>query len=553
MKNNRREFFKKVGVGTAGLGLAATVPFSSHANPPSKPAASGDQILQIGDDIAIANTDSGKVRGYILNDVYTFLGVPYGADTSGKNRFMPPQKPAPWTDVKPTIWWGNTAPQIMDNRYSNPDYSFADHWNYDDVSEDCLKLNVWSPALDGKKRPVLVWLHGGGFTNGNGIEQDGYHGENLSKNGDMVFVSINHRLGPIGFTDLSGVGGSKYADSGNVSQLDIIASLEWIRDNISNFGGDPGNVTIMGQSGGGAKVTATMAMPAAKGLVHKGVALSGSMLQASNQEYSRTLGEYVMIEAGLTPDTVDKLQDLTWREYIDIANKAMAKMRKDHPLPGFRGGFSPVADGATIPEGEFFSDPNGLASDIPLMICTTFHEWNPTRTSPELEKIDWAGVAEKLNPNFGSDTDKVITAYRKDFPDASPADLWAMILSNRKGAISTANAKSKQKAPVYLAWFGWEPNLYSGRMKAFHCIDICFWFDNTARMYTHTGGGDRPRILSEKMSASLLSFMRTGNPNAGTLPKWTAYSPANGETMILKDTPVLKNKPDENGLAALPA
>ncbi|WP_339750923.1 carboxylesterase/lipase family protein [Algoriphagus aquimarinus] len=553
MKNNRREFFKKVGVGTAGLGLAAVVPFSTQANSTSKPAANGGQFLQIGDDIAIANTNSGKVRGYVLNNIYTFLGVPYGSDTSGKNRFMPPQKPAPWTEVKPTIWWGNTAPQIMDNRYASPDYSFADHWNYDDLSEDCLKLNVWTPALDGKKRPVLVWLHGGGFTNGNAVEQDGYHGENLSKSGDMVFVSINHRLGPIGFTDLSGVGGSKYADSGNVSQLDIIASLEWVRDNVSNFGGDPGNVTIIGQSGGGAKVTATMAMPAAKGLVHKGVALSGSMLQASNQEYSRTLGEYVMKEAGLTSDTVDKLQELTWREYLDVANRAMAKMRKDNPLPGFRGGFSPVADGANIPEGEFFSDPNGLASDIPLMICTTFHEWNPTRTSPELEKIDWTGVAEKLNANFGTATDKVIAGYRKDFPEASPADLWAMILSNRKGAIATANAKSTQKAPVYLAWFGWEPELYSGRMKAFHCIDICFWFDNTDRMYTHTGGGDRPRKLSEKMSASLLSFMRTGDPNAGTLPKWTAYSPANGATMILKDNPVLKNKPDGNGLAALPA
>ncbi|MEN2280854.1 carboxylesterase family protein [Algoriphagus sp. SE2] len=554
MKNNRREFFKKVGVGTAGLGLATTIPFSASAKSSnSTQDAPSGQFLQIGDDIAVANTDSGKIRGYILNDVYTFLGVPYGADTSGKNRFMPPQKPEKWTGIKPTIWWGNTAPQIMDNRYANPDYSFADHWNYDDVSEDCLRLNVWTPALDNKKRPVLVWLHGGGFTNGNGIEQDGYHGENISKNGDIVFISINHRLGPIGFTDLSGVGGSKYANSGNVSQLDIIASLEWVRDNISNFGGDPGNVTIMGQSGGGAKVTATMSMPAAKGLVHKGVPLSGSMLRANDQEYSRKLGEYVMKEAGLTPDTIDKLQELSWREYIDVANKALAKMRKDNPTPGFRGGFGPVADGVNIPKGEFFSDPNGLGSDIPMMICTTFHEWNPTRTSPELEKIDWAGVVEKIEPRFGADSEKIVNAYRQDFPEASPADIWAMVLSNRQGAINTANAKSKQKAPVYLAWFGWKPNLYSGRMKAFHCIDICFWFDNTDRMYTHTGGGDRPRKLSKAMSASLLAFMRTGDPNAGKLPTWPRYSAENSETMILNDKSQVRNKPDGNGLASLPA
>ncbi|UZD21437.1 carboxylesterase family protein [Algoriphagus halophytocola] len=552
MKNQRREFFKKVGVGTAGLGLAATVPLSAqgHANPSKQ---SNRQFLQIGDDIAIANTDSGKIRGYILNDVYTFLGVPYGADTSGKNRFMPPKKPEKWDGVKPAIWWGNTAPQIMDNRYANVDYSFADHWNYDDVSEDCLKLNVWTPALDSKKRPVLVWLHGGGFTNGNGIEQDGYHGENISKNGDIVFVSINHRLGPIGFTDLSGVGGAKYAHSGNVGQLDIVASLEWVRENIANFGGDPNNVTIMGQSGGGAKVTATMSMPAAKGLVHRAVPLSGSMIQATPQEYSQKLGEYVLKEAGLSRDQIDKLQELSWREYIDIANRAQEKMRNDHPNAGFRGGFSPVADGVNLPKGEFFADPNGQTAAIPMLVCTTFHEWNPTRTSPELEKIDWAGVVEQLHPRFGEASEKIVNAYRQDFPEASPADIWAMVLSNRQGAINTANAKAKQKAPVYLAWFGWEPQLYSGRMKAFHCIDICFWFDNTDRMYTHTGGGDRPRKLSQKMSASLLAFMKTGNPNAGALPQWKAYTPSGGETMILNDTSVLKNKPDANGLAALQA
>ncbi|TFV96045.1 carboxylesterase/lipase family protein [Algoriphagus kandeliae] len=551
MNTNRREFFKKVGVGT----LAASVPFVHSAQARSAQSqSSDDQFLQIGDNIAITDTDSGKVRGYILNGVYTFLGIPYGADTSGKNRFMAPKKPEPWTDVKPTIWWGNTAPQIMDNRYANVHYSFADHWNYDDVSEDCLRLNVWTNGLaGGKKRPVMVWLHGGGFTNGNGIEQDGYHGENIAKNGDIVFVSINHRLGPIGFTDLSGVGGDKYKDSGNVGMLDIIFALEWVRDNIANFGGDPDNVTIMGQSGGGAKVTCAMAMPASQGIVHKGVALSGSMLSANDKEYAQTLGKYVLEAAGLTPATLDKLHDLSWREYLDVAYVALERMRKEFPQPGFRGGFGPVADGLHIPKGEFFSETSAHASNMPLMICTTFHEWNPSRTNAELEKIDWAGVVEQLKGRFGDKSESILAAYRKDFPEASPADIWAMILSNRQGAINTANAKSKQNAPVYLAWFGWEPNLYDGRMKAFHCIDICFWYQNTDRMYTHTGGGARPRNLSDKMSASLLAFMRTGNPNAGALPDWPSYSTSNGETMILNDTCQVKNKPDGNGLAALNA
>ncbi|MDX5338207.1 MAG: carboxylesterase family protein [Cyclobacteriaceae bacterium] len=551
MKNNRRDFLQKIGLSTAGL---AAVPFASQANsnPKSRMEGDEDQFLQIGDEIALANTVYGKVRGYQLNGVYTFLGVPYGADTSGKNRFMPPQKPAKWEGIKDTIWWGNTAPQIMDNRYASVHYSFADHWNYDDVSEDCLKLNVWTTGIaDGKKRPVLVWLHGGGFTNGNGIEQDGYHGENLAKKGEIVFVSINHRLGPIGFTDLSGVGGSKYAHSGNVSQLDILAALEWVRENITNFGGDPGNVTIMGQSGGGAKVTCTMSMPAAKGLVHKGVALSGSMLVANDQEYSRKLGQYVLEAAGFGPGEVDKLQEIPWRQYIDVANKALDRMRKEFPQPGFRGGFGPVADGVHVPKGEFFSNPNSHESEIPLMICTTFHEWGATRTNPELEAGGPQQAIEALKGRFGDKAPAVYQAYATNFPGKKPAEIMTLAASNRLGAVNCGNAKVKQKAPVYMAWFGWEPNLYNGRMRAFHCIDICFWFQNTDRMYTHTGGGKRPRVLSDKMADSLLAFMRTGNPNAGSLPTWPKYTAEKGEVMILNDTCEVKNDPDREARKSL--
>lgn len=552
MKNNRRDFLQKIGLGAAGV---AAAPFAVNAHPTPQPTAeAGDeQYLHIGDDIAVANTSYGKIRGYQLNGVYTFLGVPYGADTSGKNRFMAPQKPEKWEGIKDTIWWGNTAPQIMDRRYAAVHYSFADHWNYDDVSEDCLKLNVWTNGIaDGKKRPVLVWLHGGGFTNGNGIEQDGYHGENFAKGKDVVFVSINHRLGPIGFTDLSGVGGTKYAASGNVSQLDIIASLEWVRDNIANFGGDPGNVTIMGQSGGGAKVTCTMSMPAAKGIVHKGVALSGSMLRANDQEYSRKLGQFVLEAAGLTPAEVDKLQDIPWREYLDIANKALDRMRKENPQPGFRGGFGPVADGVHVPKGEFFSNPNDHTADMPLMICTTFHEWGATRTNAQLDNAGEAEIIEAMRQRFGDKSAEVYRAYAANFPGKKPAEIMTLAASNRANAVACGNAKAKQKAPVYMAWFGWEPNLYNGRMRAFHCIDICFWYDNTDRMYTHTGGGKRPRLLSEKMSASLLAFMKTGNPNAGALPNWPKFTAQNGETMILNDTCEVKNDPDREARKSLP-
>lgn len=552
MKNKRRDFLQKIGLGTASLGLAASLPAGASSST-VQAEVQDDQYLQIGDDIAIAETSFGKVQGYILKGVYTYLGIPYGADTSGKNRFMAPQKPQPWTDIKPAIWWGNTAPQIMDRRYANVHYSFADHWNYDDVSEDCLRLNVWTPAIaDGKKRPVMLWLHGGGFTNGNAIEQDGYHGENFAKKGDVVFVSINHRLGPIGFTDFSGVGGAKYADSGNVGMLDIVASLQWVRDNISNFGGDPSNVTIMGQSGGGAKVTDTLAMPATEGMVHKAVALSGSMLKGIDPTYSQKLGEQVMKEAGLTPETLDKIQEISWREYLDVANRAAEKMKNENSGSS-RVGFAPVADGVHLPAGEFFADSRGVESTIPLMVCTTFHEWNPIRTSPELDFIDLAGVIEKLKPRFGADTEKIVNAYQSNFPKSKPSEIWAFVVSNRQAVVNAANAKANQGAPVYMAWFGWEPALYNGRMKAFHCIDICFWFDNTDRMYTHTGGGSRPRQLAENMSASLLSFMKTGNPNAGKLPQWPVYTPKNGETMVLNDISRIANDPDRTARESLPA
>jgi para-nitrobenzyl esterase len=552
MKTNRRNFFQTAGLGAAGLGIASALPLTSCAVTAKAESENDEQVLLVGDDIAIAQTVYGKVQGFILRGIYNFRGIPYGADTSGKNRFMPPQKPEPWTEVKPAVWWGNTAPQMMDNRYANAWASFVDHWNYDDVSEDCLRLNVWTPALaDGKKRPVMVWLHGGGYTNGNGIEQDGYDGENLSRKGDIVFVSINHRLGPIGFSDLSGVGGEKYKDSGNVGALDMVAALEWVKENIASFGGDPANVTIMGQSGGGAKVCVLAAMPAAKGLIHKAVPLSGSSTKALDQEYSQKLGEYILKEAGLKPSEIDKLQEMPWKDYLLLANKASQTMTKENPpAPGFRGGFAPVADGVNIPKGTFYSEAEGVSTDVPMLICSTFHEWGIARTNPEVEKIT-ADEAKKMlseragiRGGFGDKASEIYDAYAKIFPDKKPIEILTLASSNRKNVVETATAKAVQKAPVYTAWFGWEPPMFNGRMRAFHCLDICFWYANTDLMLTHTGGGARPRKLSEKMSASLLQFMKTGNPNGGGLPEWPAFTVENGETMVLNDVSEVKNDPD---------
>ncbi|WP_341226326.1 carboxylesterase family protein [uncultured Arcticibacterium sp.] len=554
MKSNRRKFFKHAATGAATLGVAASGLSLASCNKPHTvacEASTGDEpILQMGDGIAVVKTTNGGVQGFKLRGINTFLGIPYGANTSGKNRFMPPQKPEPWTDIKPVWWWGNSAPQQMEGRYSNPGATFVDHWNYDELSEDCLKLNIWSPEVNDKvKRPVLVWLHGGGFRNGNAIEQDGYHGENLSRKGDMVFCSLNHRLGPMGFTNLADVGGSKFISSGNVGMLDIVFALEWVKENIENFGGDPDNVTIMGQSGGGAKVCTLMAMPAAQGLFHKAVPLSGSSVYAQKKSDSEKLGAYVFKEGG---KSIENLQEMPWQDFLNLSELAAEKFREEViPTEGRRSGFVPVENGIDIPLGEFFSEPEGLSSDIPMMICTTFHEWSPSKSNPSLENIDFNGVLIELKEKFGEKSAEILQAFRDDFPKSTPIEIYAMILSSRTSVIKTANAKVNQNAPVYLAWFGWQPPHFNGRLKAFHCLDICFWFDNTDLMYTHTGGGSRPRTLSEKMSDSLIYFMKTGNPNGSGLPIWPRYSIENGETMVLNDVCQVKNNPDKKSRASL--
>ena len=330
------------------------------------------QQLYIGDDIAVAQTEYGKVRGYIMRDTYTFLGIPYGASTAGENRFMPPRPPKPWDGVKPAYFYGACAPQnIM--QYPNNSRTFLDCWNYFDMSEDCLNLNVWTPGLDGKKRPVIVWLHGGGFSSGNSIEHHEYHGENFSRYCDVVFVSPNHRLNSIGFTDFSAVD-PKFADSGNVGMLDLVAALQWVHDNIENFGGDPGNVTIIGQSGGGAKVCNLVAMPETEGLIHKAVALSGSATSATDKTYASELGKAIAKAAGVKgPEDMHILQEMSYQEYRALADKVAREFAAKNGSVR-RGGFSPVADDVHIPSGNFYA-PGSHSANIPMIICTTTCEW----------------------------------------------------------------------------------------------------------------------------------------------------------------------------------
>jgi para-nitrobenzyl esterase len=560
MTANRRGFFRAMGTGAAGVAIGTTR-FTPLSAAPRLAAAKEEDgpVLLVGDTIAVAETQYGKVRGYVLRGIHHFLGIPYGADTSGANRFMPPQKPKPWATVFPALWWGNTAPQILENRYANTHASFRDHWNYDDVGEDCLRLNVFTPALaDGKKRPVLVWLHGGGFVNGNAIEQDGYNGENFARRGDAVFVSINHRLGPLGYCDLAGVGGAAFAASGNVGMLDCVAALEWVRDNIAGFGGDPGNVTIMGQSGGGAKVCALTAMPAAKGLFHKAVVLSGASLRMGEKEYSERLGAAVLEEAGLAASEIGALQQMPWKQFYAFASRAQQKLAGQGG-GGMRRGFNPVVDGVVLPQHPYVPGPAPAAAGVPMLICSTTEEQSASWADSSLEAITLDEVVEKLKlragfgPGLGEKARAVVDAYAKAFPGRKPVEIWCLASSNRQNVVALADAKAQQPAPVYVAWFGWQPPLFDGRMRAFHCIDICFWFANTDLMLTHTGGGARPRKLAAKMAGALLQFMKTGDPNGGGLPAWPRYASAPGQTMVLDDVPEVKNDPDREARRALPS
>jgi para-nitrobenzyl esterase len=558
MRSNRRRFVQTLGTTSAGAALGATLAAAAQETVPER---QDGQILTVGDNIAVTQTEYGKVRGYVLRGISYFLGMPYGADTSGANRFMPPQKPKPWTDVYPALWWGNSAPQEMENRYKNKFASFRDHWNYDDVSEDCLRINVFTPEInDGKKRPVLFWIHGGGFVNGNAIEQDGYNGENFARFGDVVFCSINHRLGPLGFCDLAGVGGERFAASGNVGMLDIVAALEWVRANIANFGGDPGNVTIMGQSGGGAKVCVLTAMPSAKGLFQKAVVLSGAARRSGEKTYSENLGAAVVKEAGLTSNDLAKLQAMPSKDFYAIATRAQQAMAKNAgPGGGMMRGFAPVVDGKILPQNPYEPVAAPTAADVPMIISSVENEQSPSWADSSLESITLDQVIERVKQRagfgsgFGDRAREVVESYAKAFPGRKPVEIWSLVSSNRQSVVALADVKSKQPAPVYVDWFTWQPPLFDNRIRAFHTVDICFWFYNTDLMLTHTGGGPRPRALSAKMAGALLQFMKTGDPNGAGLPQWPKYSVTQGETMIFDDRCEAKNDPDREARKALPA
>lgn len=511
-------------------------------------------------DNAIVTTTAGKIRGFVRNGVFVFKGVPYGDTTAGENRFMPPKPVKPWTDVRATVAWGPVSPHGPRAGWINQEEQFLYQWDDGFATEDMLRLNVWTPAVgDGKKRPVLVWIHGGGYASGSSQELRPYDGERLAREHDVVLVSMNHRLNVFGFLDLSQIGGAAYAQSGNVSMLDLVQSLEWVRDNITNFGGDPGNVTIFGQSGGGGKVTTLMAMPAAKGLFHKAVAISGSFIGASTRDSARQLALAVMKELGLGPSQVARLHTVSTDALL---NAGMAAAQKVAPfrfpppgvLPRINFGWQPVVDGTVLPETPFDTAAPASSANIPFLLGNTFHEFTTGIDKPQHHRMTWEELTATLTPQLAARTVPAIEAYRQAFPAAQPFEIAGIIGADmfRRGAVHQTDLKVKQGgAPVYHYWFGWKTPVLDGRPLAYHCQDLAFWFDNVDLCLQSTGGGAEARRLAAQMSGALVTFARTGDPNHAGIPTWAPFTESSRAMMIFDSTAEVKVDPDQSARATL--
>jgi para-nitrobenzyl esterase len=549
----RRSVLRGATTALLGGGAASFMTASSTANTTS-PAAREKPTIIAQNGVATVETRSGKVAGYIRDGIFTFKGMPYAATGEGANRFMPPLKAAPWNGVRSSRQYGYVAPQGPRAGWANDEEAFMFSWDDGVQNEDCLHINVWTPAInDGKHRPVMVWLHGGGFSAGSGQELRSYDGENLARRGDVVVVSLNHRLNVLGHLDLSKYG-DRYANSANVGMLDIVAALEWVRDNISGFGGDPHSVTIFGQSGGGGKVGTLMAMPSAKGLFHRAIVQSGSMLRAGTQEKSQQLADAIVAELGLSASTIDQIHQLPYQQLWKASDKVLRERNPRPPggVPNFRRmadllGFAPVVDGNILPAHPFDPRAPTLSADVPMIIGTTLNEFVTAINHPEFELMTESDLEQRVKGLFGDQWPAIPAAFRAPTPRAKPFDLWSRIAASsvRDNAVEQAAAKAALgRAPAYLYWFTWQTPVLNGRPRAFHCSEIAFVFDNTDRCENMTGGGPDARALAAKMTDAWIRFARTGDPNHPNLPRWPAFSTASVPTMMFDNAPTVLMNPD---------
>jgi para-nitrobenzyl esterase len=522
--SSRRAFMKHAGLALAGAQLAPWLKFASAADL----------------DNAVAETSAGKVRGIVVDGMKVFKGIPYGASTSGTNRFMPPRKPGAWSGTRDTLAFGPTAPQTSDNSGTTAAGSPIEQ------SEDCLVLNVYTPGLsDGRKRPVMVWLHGGGFSSGSGSGRI-LDGTSLAQTHDVVVVTINHRLNVFGYTYLGDAMGSDFALSSSVGLLDIVASLEWVRDNIVGFGGDANLVTIFGQSGGGRKIATLMSMPSAKGLFHRAIIESGAVLRLTTREDGVRYTDLLLGELGLKAGQARELQSLPMARLLEANNAVQKKIALREP-----GGTanSPIVDGKAIPGHPW--DPKGpaLSANVPLLIgYARTEETLYDRPTPEKLALDEAGLRERASKRLGGDSMRAIAAFRTAHPDATPWDLWILMATDHpRGTYARELAKRKaaqRGAPVFMYRYDWETPEGGGHMRSPHTVEIPFVFNNIKIAGPLISKMPEAFALAGRTSAAWAAFARTGDPNTPKLPKWPAYSATARDTMLFNNECRVESDPD---------
>ena len=494
---------------------------------------------------ALASTTSGPVRGFTSHDVSVFEGIPYGGPTSGKNRFMPPTPPTPWTEVREATAFGPRCAQhsAIGSTISRDIIAALVTRDNRDMSEDCLVLNVWTPQVDITRRPVMVWLHGGGFVEGSG-SAGLYDGAALARRGNVVVVTLNHRLGALGYLHPGAAAGAAWVSSGNAGMLDIVAALQWVRDNIASFGGDPSNVTIFGESGGGMKVTLLLAMPSAQGLFHKAISESGALTRALAPEQAVEQSAELLAELGLKPGDFAALQDVPVEKLL-TAQGAVLKKHENSGRFSLNSPFTPVADGRVLPGNPFDPAAPQLSASVPLLIGTNQDEM--TLFLYGTHGILTDGIARMgMKRIAADDTDRVFEHYRKLLPDASPKDVLISAFSDmfRASSLLVADRKVEQhQAPVYVYLFTWKSPMLDGKLKSSHAMELPFVFDNADLMPGLTGRDPQRLELAARMSAAWIAFARSGNPNHPGLPQWPAYSTEQRPTLVFDLPSRVENDP----------
>jgi para-nitrobenzyl esterase len=492
-----------------------------------------------------AKTRYGLVRGLLKDGVHQFFCVPYGAPSGGANRFMPPQPPAAWSGVRDHFKITYAAP--IAPGATEPAAVVRALNRHTAQSEDCLTVNVYTPALDNKPRPVMVWMHGGGFSSGSGNYLL-YDGTNLAKKEDVVVVAVNHRLNIFGFLHLADIGGEKWARSTNVGVQDLVATLEWVRDNIENFGGDPERVTIFGQSGGGGKTTTVMAMPSAEGLFHRSIAMSGSAMRGQTADDATEGAEQLLRKLGLRNNQLDRLHDLTTKQIQDAyySEPRIARL-----------GNGPVIDGTIIPRHQWVPTAPAYSANVAFMAGSTENE-NGWVGPPPYDLSD-ADMLERFTTRLANGDEskgrELIALYKRTHPDVRNQMLWLTAESDdtrRWNAQQLCKLKFEQNAaPAYLYFFDWHSPVHDNRMGAYHTLDIPFVFYNMD-IGASMMGSDEPRYeLGHVMSAAWAAFARSGDPNHPDMPTWRPFNPTEMPTMMFGAEVRTANDPNHEERLAL--